>query len=275
MLLRFFCFLSAIAAALVVTPAVQASQICENVVVGQTPPQIIGYQGPNNNQPVYGSPQPIYQQQCVWKYGAVAIDPATRGFSSAWNYDDIDSARNYVINQCGQHCAWVSFPEDFAFIALSDNDRTWGISVISSADAERQCQAAGGIDCATVIAASSTASARYWSFGAVAYDVTTGLSSAAWSHVRRSEALAAAVKSCGQPGCWGYAFQTGFGGIAMADDGALYGAWSARGEESAGRVAVKSCEKEKGKKACSIVTAGSALAAPKYKPKTVKPKKAK
>ena len=55
------------------------------------------------------------------------------------------------------------------------------------------------------------------------------------AHARRSDAEKSALKNCAQPGCWAYTFQTGYGGIAMADDGSLYGAWSARGEESAGR----------------------------------------
>ena len=51
-----------------------AWQSCENAVVGVAP----GGNGVAST--------PLYQQQCVWLAGAVAIDPATRAFSSAWNY---------------------------------------------------------------------------------------------------------------------------------------------------------------------------------------------
>jgi hypothetical protein len=71
----------------------------------------------------------------------------------------------------------------------------------------------------------------------------------------------------------GYTFQTGYGGIAMSDDGFLFGAWSARDEGSAGKVAVKDCEKLKGKKSCSVVATGAAVFPPTFKPKAVKAKK--
>jgi Domain of unknown function (DUF4189) len=273
MLLRIFGFIIFGFAIFTFSSDARASRVCENVLVGETPPQIIGFENNNNNKPIYGPPQPIYEERCSWKYGGVAIDPATRTYTSAWNYDDVEAAKDYVVGQCGRQCAWVSFGEDFAYIALSDDDRHSGISIVSSADAERQCQMAGGIDCATVIAASTTASSRYWHFGGIAYDPITGASGAAWNYLRRNEAQQAAVKSCASPNCWGYAFQTGYGGIAMADDSSLFGAWSARSEEGAGKAAVKNCEKDKGKKSCSVVYAGSAVAAPEFKPKKVKKKK--
>jgi hypothetical protein len=264
-----------LAAFFMFAPEAKASQICENVVVGQTPPQIIGYENNNNNKPIYGPPQPIYQEQCYWKYGAVAIDPATRAVTSAWNYDDLNVARDYVVGQCGKHCTWIAFGEDFAYIALSDDDRISATSAKSSADAEAQCTMAGGTDCSTVVAASSTANSSYWHFGSIAYDSVTGASGAAWNYLRRGEARAASLQSCANAGCWAFAFQTGYGGMALADDGNLFGAWSARSEEGAGKAALKDCEKAKGKKTCSIVYTGSARGAPEYKPKVKKKKQEK
>jgi hypothetical protein len=124
-----------------------------------------------------------------------------------------------------------------------------------------------------VLAGSSTADANYWYFGAVAYDATTGVGANSWGYARRSEARQAALTSCASPGCWAYAFQTGYGGLALADDGTLFGGWSARSEESAGKDAVKSCEKAKGKKSCSMVKTGSALGPSTFKPKVDKKKK--
>lgn len=273
MMFRFLAIVTLALAAFVLPTEARASRICNDVQTGENPPQIIGFENNDNNKPIYGPPQPIFEQQCVWKYGAVAVDPTTRTFSAAWNYDDMDTAKSYVINQCGSHCAWTSFSEDFAYIALSDDDRISGYSTSNSADAERDCTMAGGIDCVTVVAASSTANSLYWYFGAIAYDTTTAESAASWGYARKGEAHKAALQSCGVAGCWAFAFQTGHGGIALADDGTLYGGWSARNEESAGKVALKDCEKAKGKKSCSVVYTGNALAAPKFKPKVEKKKK--
>ena len=273
MLLRWMLGSLLLMCGLTYAPAAHASQICENVLVGETPPQIVGYSGANNNQPIYGPPQPIYQEQCFWKYGALALNPSTRTYTSAWNYDDIREAENYVKNQCGYACAWVSFGENFAWIAISEDDRFTGISVKSSADAEKQCALSGGVDCVTVLAGSSSADANYWYFGAVAYDALTGAGANSWGYARRNEARAEAIKSCASPGCWAYAFQTGYGGLALADDGTLFGGWSARSEESAGKAAVKNCEKQKGKKSCSMVKTGSALGPSTFQPKPPKKKK--
>jgi Domain of unknown function (DUF4189) len=136
-----------------------------------------------------------------------------------------------------------------------------------------KCAIAGGLDCSNIVVASSTSDFNQWRFGALAYDVTTGASSASWAHNRKSEAKADAFKSCGKAGCWVYTFQTGYGGIAMSDDGFLYGAWAARDEKSAGKIAVKNCEKEKGKKSCSVVATGAAVFPPTFKPKPAKAKK--
>jgi hypothetical protein len=275
MLLRFLAIIAFAVAIFALPTSANASRICNNVQIGETPPQVIGLENNNSSKPIYGPPQPIFEEQCVWKYGAVAVDLSTRKFSAAWNYDDIDTAKNYVIGECGSHCAWTSFGEDFAYIAVSDDDRFSGYSTSSSTEAERQCAMAGGLDCATVVAASSTANTLYWHFGAIAYDASTGASAGSWGYARKSDAHKAALQSCAVAGCWAYAFQTGHGGMALADDGTLFGGWSARSEEGAGKVALKDCEKAKGKKSCSIVYTGNALTAPKFKPKVPKKKNAK
>jgi Domain of unknown function (DUF4189) len=257
-----FAMLSLFAAA----PEARASNVCEDVVVGNT-----GAGDPNNVNP--GVPQPIYERNCKWKYGAVAVDPVKRSIFAGWNYDDIDVAKTSVVNQCGADCLWITFGEDLAYVALSDDNKFSGISTVSSQDAEVKCAIAGGLECANIVVASSTSDFSQWHFGALAYDVATGESAASWAHNRKSEAKADALKSCGKAGCWVYTFQTGYGAIAMSDDGFLFGSWSARDEASAGKVAVKSCEKEKGKKSCSVVATGAAVFPPTFKPKTVKTKK--
>jgi hypothetical protein len=265
---RFFSIFCSMLVLFASAPDARASQICEDFVVGQSAAPVIG--SDSNNNPIYGSPQPMYERHCTWKYGAVAIDKETRRYSAAWNYDDINAAQQKVVGECGSSCAWISFKEDLAYIAVSDDDAFAGISTMNSSDAELKCAIAGGLNCSTVLVASSTDDATYWRFGAIAYDAATAKSAAAWQHNRKSEAQQDAIKSCGQPGCWAYVFQTGYGAIAMSDDGILYGSWSARDEDSAGKVAVKSCEKEKGKKSCSVVATGSASFAPTFRPKPAK-----
>ena len=265
-MIRLALWASIVSVFFIVVPEAKASQTCENVYIGEAPPQIISYDSSRNNAPIYGSPQPLYQLQCVWKYGAVAINPTTRSVFAAWNYDNINAAENYVDRQCGRRCTRISFADDFAYIALSDDDSKSGVSTISSEDAVRQCEMVGGVDCSTVVAASSTASSLYWHFGAIAHNTATGMSGSSWNHLRRSDARQTAMESCGA-GCWSYAFQTGNGGLAAAADGNLFGAWSGRNEESAGNAAIEECEKVKGEKNCSVVYTGSATAAPTFKPK--------
>jgi hypothetical protein len=268
---KFFSILFAMFVLFASATDAHASQICEDIVVGQSAAPIIG-SGSNNN-PIYGSPQPIYERHCTWKFGAISVDPVTRRIFAGWNYDNIETAKASVVNQCGADCLWATFGEDFAYIAISDDNKFSGISMVSSQDAEMKCAIAGGLDCSNIVAASSTSDFNQWRFGALAYDATTGESAASWAHDRKSEAKADALKSCGKPGCWVYTFQTGYGGIAMSDDGFLFGAWSARDEGSAGKVALKDCEKIKGKKSCSVVATGAAVFPPTFKPKHVKPKK--
>jgi hypothetical protein len=76
-------------------PDAHASQICEDIVVGQSAAPIIG--SDTNNNPIYGSPQPIYESHCTWKYGAVAVDPVKRSIFAGWNYDDIEAAKTSVV----------------------------------------------------------------------------------------------------------------------------------------------------------------------------------
>jgi hypothetical protein len=269
-MLRLSLILFAIFSWFAAVPEARASNVCESIVVGQSPAPILG--SDSNNNPIYGSPQPIYERRCKWKYGAVAVDPVKRSIYAGWNYDDIEAAKTSVVNQCGVDCLWINFGEDLAYIAVSDDNKFSGISTVSSQDAEVKCAIAGGLDCSNIVVASSTGDFNQWRFGALAYDATTGASAASWAHNRKSEAKADALKSCGKAGCWVYTFQTGYGGIAMSDDGFLFGAWSARDEESAGKIAVKDCEKVKGKKSCSVVATGAAVFPPTFKPKSTKAK---
>jgi hypothetical protein len=226
-----------------------ASQLCENVIIGMQPA--------SNGV----AETPIFQEQCRWVAGAVVVDLRTRLFSSAWNYENPQQALDSAVGACGSQCVGLSFYEDFAYIAIAENDSIYATSTRSADEAISQCSSAGGLGCEAVIAASSTAAAVYWVYGALAYDVTTGKSGTSSGHARRTDAAAAAKAACGIETCWAYVFQTGYGAIAKSKDGQLFGAWSesSRGLiNSAGKEAKKACKKATGDKDCEIVVKGGA-----------------
>lgn len=256
-MVRFFSIFFAAIALFVFAPDAHASQVCENIETGRT---------------VYsdGSWDPIYEKRCTWKYGAIAIDAATRKFSSAWNYDLIREAEQFVVNDCGKQCIFISFSADMAYIALSEENAVYGISEESSKNAILQCNRMGGINCQLVLTGSSTNGADYWTFGAIAYDPITGKSDAAWGGLKRSDVVAGAVAQCTNPLCGSYVFQRGHGALAMSADGKFFNGWSALGEQEAGKEAVKACQKLKGKKPCSLVKTGSSRVEPLFTHKPVK-----
>ena len=226
-----------------------ASQLCENVVIGMQPA--------GNGV----AETPIYQEQCRWVAGAVVVDLRTRLFSSSWNYENPQQALDSAVGTCGAQCVGLSFYEDFAYIAIAEDDRTYATSTSSANDAISQCGSAGGSGCEAVIAASSTAAAVYWPYGALAYDVATGKSGISSGHARRADAAATAKTACGSETCWAYVFQTGYGAIAKSKDGQLFGAWSESPRGligSASKEAKKACKKATGDKDCEIVVKGGA-----------------
>jgi hypothetical protein len=227
----------------------QASQVCENVQIGVQPA--------GNGI----AETPIFENRCRWVAGAVAVDVQTRAFSSAWNYGDAQQAMDRALRDCGSHCAALGFFEDFAWVAIAEDDRAYGISAQSAQDAIARCQSAGGQNCEVVIGASSTAESLYWYFGAVAYDAATGKSGAVKRYARRRDAAAAAKAECGSENCWPYAFQGGYGAIAKSADGQLFGAWSESSRGllvNAGKEAKKACKKATGDKDCEVVVKGGA-----------------
>ncbi|QIG55074.1 DUF4189 domain-containing protein [Altererythrobacter sp. BO-6] len=244
-------FLAALMAAtigLVAPEEAKASYVCDNVQVGQMP---------NGGR--------VMQNQCYWVYGAAAIDPVTRNTSASWNQPTPEAAANDVLSRCGSQCVYISFGEDFAWIALSDDNQSYGISTSGPRDAELRCEAMRGSRCYTVVAASSTANGKVWSFGSIAYDPDTGKRGAAWSASRWSDAQQIALSQCGTANCWAYTYQSGFGGMAKAKAGELFGNWSDKSQSDAGKKALKECEKKHGKKNCSVVHTGSANRPPKFK----------
>ena len=112
-----------------------------------------------------------------------------------------------------------------------------------------------------VPAASSTAAAIYWHYGAIAYDVESGKSGKSANRLYRADAVAKALAECGTPNCWAYGFQTGNGAIAKSADGSLFSGWSGGGGlfSSAARDAKKRCKQASGDRNCEVVIEGAAL----------------
>ncbi|GAB3382738.1 hypothetical protein GCM10027432_11790 [Lysobacter fragariae] len=229
--------------------AASATQFCQNVYVG-TAPSVGGL-----------PPQPMYQQQCSWVAGAIAFDPKARTFYAMWNDPDPNHALNSAMAGCGPQCAGFSFWEDHAYVAISDDDSVSGISVNGTAEAMLDCLNRGGHGCDAVILASSTGSAEYWKFGALAYDVASGTVGRSVSRFRRGEAEKEALAACGVATCRAFAFQGNHGAIAVSSDGQLFAA-DAPGEgliSSASRNAKKACKQATGEKNCKVVATGDAL----------------
>lgn len=203
---------------------------------------------------------PIYRNECIRVAGAVAFDVSTRGYTSAWNQPDPRIAEATVRASCGVRCVAFAFYDDFAYVAIADNDLAYGISTRSADDAIARCMAAGGIGCAAVIGASSTARALYWGFGSVSYDVQSNASGRSANRLRAGDAHVDAMKQCGSVTCWTYDFQGGRGGIAKAADGRLVGAWIEQAFDSRKlqKALMKACRKQTGDKACTLVVEGPA-----------------
>ncbi len=225
---------------------VSSHQSCEDVIIGMVPasPGLASY--------------PIYEQRCVWLAGAVAVNPSTRDISSAWNYSNSEEAGNYVRSQCGKSCISIWFYEDRAYIAISADDRAYGMSTNSSNDAIAKCVSMGGLGCEAVVGAGSGGAAVYWLYGSIAYDVSTGKTGGGWNYRRRFEAENAGKTSCGSEKCWVYTFQTGYGAIAKSTEGQLFGDWSANSERLAIKAAEKRCKKTTNDKNCKSVISGAA-----------------
>lgn len=261
---RFLAVAAVFLAMFMFTPDARAHQYCENVQVGMSQPPLLGMHT-DGVTPIYGNAEPIYQQRCVWKYGAVAINPATRQFWSAWNHDSAYSAETYVQPPCGSQCVWASFAEDVMYVALSDDDKFWGYSTSSADDARDKCRASGGTTCETVLAAGSGGEAKYWQYGAVAVGPNNA-TGASWNHYRRGDAEKAALQSCGHKDCWAFTFQGGYGAIARkTGTGELFGEWSAfdspeiNKRDNVQSKVISSCEKEFGAGSCEIVIMGAAV----------------
>ena len=220
-----------------------AHQSCVNVQIGSTPifqgNQLVGY-------------NPIFRQDCTWYYAAIAIDPRTRTTSYVYNYTDIRAAENYVQNNCGSSCVWMS-TSDVAYIALSEDGAYYGTSTRSAADAINNC---GSADCDWAIMTGTGAPATTHSFGALAYNTRNNQSGSAWNYFSASSAKTAALGSCKANDCWAYAFDTIYAAMARNDEGRLF----AKGDQSLGktiRSAMKYCKDEGKSDTCKIVSIGN------------------
>lgn len=214
-----------------------AYQSCQNVVVGMV----------NGNQPVF-------QQQCTWLAGAVALNPTTRAFSSAWNHPNADNALAEVRRSCGSNCVAVSFYSDYYYMAASESDVIgWGET---PEQAEYQCAIASkGAPCYVVVAAGSGGAARYWHFHALGYNSSQDKGYAWRDARRRQSARSGVLEQCGkEPDCFVFVYTQDHAAIARSESGKLY-ASDGKTAGQARRAARKYCAKEEGGKVkCDVVT---------------------
>ncbi|RRU24720.1 DUF4189 domain-containing protein [Stenotrophomonas sp. 278] len=224
-------------AACVFSGKAHAWQSCQNVVVGMV----------NGNQPVF-------QQQCTWLAGAIALNPTTRGLSSAWNHPDADKALAEVRRSCGSGCVAASFYSDHYYMAASDTDVIgWGETAEL---AEYQClMASQGAPCDVVVAAGSGGAARYWYFHALGYNSAQDKGYAWREAHRRRDARTRVQNQCGNESeCFVFVYTQDHAAIARSESGKLY-ASDGKTAGQARRAARKYCAKEEGGKAkCEVVT---------------------
>lgn len=239
---RIWCLMLLLAAGCGGAETARAWQSCQDVVVGM-----------NGNQPVF-------QSQCVWLAGAVAMDPATRAMGSEWNHRDADQALAAVRRGCGPTCMAVSFYEDHYYLAASDSDV---IGYGATAElALQQCRMAAGLArCDVVVSAGSGGAAAYWYFNALAYNGAQQKAYAWKGAVRHRDAKNSILAQCGgEPDCFAYVHQLDHAAMARSEDGQLY-ASEGTSASKARRAASKYCASEKGKKAkCEIVAETAKIA---------------
>lgn len=198
--------------------------------------------------------QPIFQRQCVWLAGAVALDPVTRAMGAVWNYSDAGEAKAVAQQQCGARCLVVSFYDDYFFMAASDEDVIGYGS--TAAAALNQCKAVSPplSLCNVVVSAGSGGAPVYRYFNALAYNSTQQRAYTTVASKRRGEARNEVLQKCGgEPDCFVFVHQQYYAAMAMGDDGRLYAAEddTARRARAA---ASKYCKQEQGKKAkCEVV----------------------
>jgi hypothetical protein len=219
-----------------------AWQSCENVVVGMV----------NGNQPVF-------QQQCNWLAGGVAMDPATRAIGSSWNHPVANVALAAAMRSCGPGCIGLSFFEDHYYFAASDND---DVGYGATAElAQQQCVlAARGARCDVVVSAGSGGAATYWYFNALAFNGTQQKAYGWVGAARHRDARNGVLGQCGgEPDCFAFVYQVANAAIARGEDGKLY-ASDGPTAGKARRAANKYCASQQGKKAkCEIVAESDKL----------------
>jgi hypothetical protein len=246
--MKLLCSLMLALLAMCMPVCVKAYEDCRDVMIGQ------------EIDPVTGFPSaPILERRCetvpdkVDGLAAIAFSLQTRGVAAVWGYKDAEQAMADAKRKCVGECVALSFPEDKIYVAMSNDDQYYGVSKTSGEDAIRECTAKGAqTPCDHVISAQNPYDARYWKFGAVAYDAATGKSGQSWGHKRSGEAIAAAKKACGAVGCWVYVAEMEYVAIAKSEAGQLFGGTGANSTRDAAKVAAQAC-KEAGGKRCDVV----------------------
>lgn len=238
---RIWCLALLLLAGLGATGTASAWQSCENVVVGMT------------------GNQPVFQQQCTWLAGGIAMNPATRAIGSSWNHPVADNALKAAVASCGPNCFGLSFFEDHYYFAASDADAI-GYGATSELAMQQCVLAAHGARCDVVVSAGSGGAAQYWHFNALAYNGVQQKAYGWQGAMRHRDARDSILKQCGgEPDCFAFVTQLAHSAMARDESGKLY-ASDGQTAGKARRAANKYCAKQQSKKAkCEIVAEFSKL----------------
>ncbi len=220
------------------------------------PPHVCGADGSNNGGG-YGT------VVSTTYYGGMAVDVKTRKFSSAWNYQDGESAKQEAMKSCGNMCVGTWASSDYMVIAISEDDKNWGYGASDKyatawQDAINMCQKSNKV-CEVAIVGHPTSKADYVYWGALAYNTRTGAVGVGKQGIRSKDTSQAALDNgkCLNNECTFFAFQENFGALAQTSAGIFYKGVSNKNLKEAEKQAVKNCKKESKEKTCEVVASTS------------------
>ena len=206
----------------------------------------------------------VFGQNCPGSatyYGGIAINPTTRYFYSAWNYQDGKKAEAAALKGCGSNkciSIWASY--NYMAIAISEDEKNWGYGYSDNHDsawnkAVDMCQESGKT-CHVALVGYPDEKARYIYWGGIAYNPDTGLTGKTSDELRKIDAENSALQNAGcnnDTNCYFYAFQRSYGAFAKGQSNKIYSATSNKSLRDAEKQAEKKCKDDTGDKQCKAL----------------------
>lgn len=218
---------------------------------------------PNGGYVIFGQDCPSSSRTTY--YGGMAINPYTRKFGSAWNYQNGKEAEKQALKNCGSDsCVSTWASSSYMVIAISEDEKYWGYSASNTqstawSGAVAECQKSGKT-CHVALVGYPDEKARYVYWGAVAYNPDTRQTGKTSNEFRKRAAENAALVSGGctyNPNCYFYAFQTAYGALAKGESNQVYSGSSNKSLKDAEKQAEKNCKKESGDKQCKALVSSA------------------